>query len=101
MISGVDTTFLVELEIQEAVGAKYGAQKPFDLVHKVAKVERLRQDPRVLGSVVVRIERDRGKASYEHNFDLGIEPGRATSKLESVHLRHDDIGEQKFEGLLA
>ena len=54
-----------------------------------------------LGALEIRVERDRGEASDEHDLDVGIELGRAAGEFDAVHLRHDDIGEQKLERLLA
>ena len=54
-----------------------------------------------LGALEIGIERHRGKAGDEHDLDIGIEFGGAARQLDAVHFRHDDVGEQELERLLA
>src|SRR5580693_3770753 len=63
-------------------------------------MDRLGQHLGVLGGGRIGIERDRSKAGNEHDFDIGIELGGTAGKFDAVHLRHDDVGEQKLERLL-
>ena len=70
-------------------------------VDEFAQVDGLGKHLGVLGRGRIGIERDRGEAGDEHDLDVGIELGRATSQFYPVHFRHDDIGEQELERLLA
>ena len=55
----------------------------------------------VLRGVRIRVERHGREAGDEHDLQVGIELGRPAGKLDAVHLRHDDIGEEECERLLA
>ena len=55
----------------------------------------------VLGRGRIGIERHGGEAGDEHDLDVGVELGRAAGEFYPVHLRHDDIGQEELERLLA
>ena len=64
-------------------------------------MEGLRQDLGVLRSVVVGVQRHGGEARNEHDLDVGVEFGGPARQFDSVHLGHDDVGQQQLEGLFA
>src|ERR1700722_17453923 len=61
----------------------------------------LGEDAGVLRRRVRGVERYGGEARDEHNLDFRVELSGATSKLDAVHLRHDNIGQQEVERFLA
>ena len=60
----------------------------------------LGEDAGVLRRRVRGVERYGGEARDEHNLDFRVELSGATSKLDAVHLRHDDISQQQLERFL-
>ncbi|CAH1669887.1 hypothetical protein BOSEA31B_13485 [Hyphomicrobiales bacterium] len=64
-------------------------------------MEGLRQHLGILRRLRIGVERHGGEAGDEHHLDVGIELGGAPRQLDAVHLRHDDIGQQELERLLA
>ena len=76
-------------------------EQPLHFVNQVSKMKRLGEDAGVLWRRVGGVQRHRGEARDEHNLDFRVELSGATSKLDAVHLRHDDIGQQQLERFLA
>ena len=53
------------------------------------------------GRLGIGVERHGGKAGDEHHLEVRIELGGAARQFDAVHLRHDDVGQQQRERLLA
>src|ERR1700730_9345536 len=81
--------------------APSGREHLLDFVYELAQMDRLREHLGIFGRLGIGVERDRGKAGDEHDLDVGVEFGSAARELNPVHLRHNDVGQQKLEGLLA
>ena len=88
-------------EVHRRTRASSRRQHLLHFVDQLAQVDRLGKHLGVLRRTRVGIERDRGKTGDEHDLDVGIELGGAAREFDAVHLRHDDIGEQQLERLLA
>ncbi len=64
-------------------------------------MKRFRQDLGVFRRFRVGIERHGGKSGYEHDLQVRIDFGGAAGQLYPIHFRHDDIGQEQVERLLA
>src|SRR5215470_20021422 len=60
-------------------------QQAIDLTHEILKVKWFRQHARIARHWMIGIERDRGEAGYEHDFELGVELSRTPRQLDAVH----------------
>src|SRR5271154_6860442 len=72
-------------------------EQPLHFINQISKMKGLGEDAGVLWRRVGGVQRHRGEARDEHNLDFRVEFSGATSKLNAVHFRHDDIGQEQFE----
>src|SRR4029079_15933441 len=92
----IQTAWSYRLRPRQASGLKAGEPPPpssdesgrcqhlLYLVDEVAEVDRLGQHFGVLGGGGIRVQRHGRKAGDEHDLDVGVEFGGATSKLDAV-----------------
>src|SRR5262245_14922281 len=77
-----------------------GRHHPFYFGNEILQVKRLRKYLGVLGRSAVGIEGDRRESGDEHDLERRVELGCTPGKLDAVHFRHDDVGEQQIEACL-
>src|SRR4051812_20197226 len=75
-----------------------GHEHALHLGDQVPEVEGLGEHLGV-GCLAAGPERDRGEAGDEHDADAGRDLRRLLGELDTVHLGHDDVGEEEVEGL--
>ena len=96
------TVLFPDLQSRTGLGALSGRfEQPLHFVNQISKMKRLGEDSGVLWRRVGGIERHGGEARDEHDLDFRVELGGATSQLDAVHLRHDDIRQQELERFLS
>jgi len=78
-----------------------GAQQGIHLLDQFAQMERLGENRCVARRWTRTGQRHRRKTGDENHLEVGIEFGGTTRKLDTIHLRHDDVRQQQSKWLFA